>query len=146
MKYSSCEAGQKLLTEDTVCDVGNGQCRDATQKEPLDPGQVYLDPAKRYFISVLPGDGVNTTLTGTTGPTTVNLKAVPFDIARDCGPYSPTSQHWIAGGPDPLPDDAVLYPGHLYSAEPSAPMGETRRNNFVFRPRSEEQWFAMFGG
>jgi len=45
-----------------------------------------------------------------------------------------------------VPDDAVLYPGHLYSAEPSAPMGETRRHNFVFRPRSEEQWLAMFGG
>ena len=38
-----------------------------------------------------------------------------------------------------VPDDAVLYPGHLYSAEPSAPMGETREHNFVFRPRSEEQ-------
>jgi glyoxylase-like metal-dependent hydrolase (beta-lactamase superfamily II) len=45
-----------------------------------------------------------------------------------------------------VPDDAVLYPGHLYSAEPSAPMGETRRHNFVFRARSEEQWMAMFGG
>ena len=45
-----------------------------------------------------------------------------------------------------VPDDAVLYPGHLYSAEPSAPMGETRRHNFVFRPRSVEQWTAMFGG
>jgi glyoxylase-like metal-dependent hydrolase (beta-lactamase superfamily II) len=45
-----------------------------------------------------------------------------------------------------VPDDAVLYPGHLYSVEPSAPMGETREHNFVFRPRSEEQWLAMFGG
>jgi glyoxylase-like metal-dependent hydrolase (beta-lactamase superfamily II) len=45
-----------------------------------------------------------------------------------------------------VPDDAVLYPGHLYSPQPSAPMGETRRHNFVFRPRSEEQWLAMFGG
>ena len=45
-----------------------------------------------------------------------------------------------------VPDDAVLYPGHLYSPEPSAPMGETRQNNFVFRPRSVEQWTAMFGG
>jgi hypothetical protein len=44
-----------------------------------------------------------------------------------------------------VPDDAVLYPGHLYSPQPSAPMGETRRHNFVFRPRSEEQWLAMFG-
>jgi glyoxylase-like metal-dependent hydrolase (beta-lactamase superfamily II) len=43
-----------------------------------------------------------------------------------------------------VPDEAVLYPGHLYSAEPSAPMGETRQNNFVFRPRNVEQWMAMF--
>ena len=45
-----------------------------------------------------------------------------------------------------VPDEAVLYPGHLYSPQPSAPMGETREHNFVFRPRSEEQWLMMFGG
>ena len=33
-----------------------------------------------------------------------------------------------------VPDDAVLYPGHLYSPEPSASMGDTRERNFVFRP------------
>ncbi len=44
-----------------------------------------------------------------------------------------------------VPDEAVLFPGHLYSAEPSAPMGDTRRDNFVFMPRSEQQWLAMFG-
>lgn len=44
-----------------------------------------------------------------------------------------------------VPDDAILFPGHLYSAEPSAPMGETRRTNFVFRPRSAQEWLAMFG-
>lgn len=44
-----------------------------------------------------------------------------------------------------VPDDALLYPGHLYSAEPSALMGETRQTNFVFTPRSEEQWLTMFG-
>ncbi len=44
-----------------------------------------------------------------------------------------------------VPDEAVLYPGHLYSPQPSAPMGDTRRDNFVFMPRSEEQWLAMFG-
>ncbi len=45
-----------------------------------------------------------------------------------------------------IPDDAVLYPGHLYSPEPSATMGETRRHNYVLMPRSAEQWLAMFGG
>ena len=45
-----------------------------------------------------------------------------------------------------VPDDATLFPGHLYSAEPSQSMGDTRRFNFVFRPETEEQWLAMFGG
>jgi glyoxylase-like metal-dependent hydrolase (beta-lactamase superfamily II) len=44
-----------------------------------------------------------------------------------------------------MPDDTVLYPGHMYSAEPSAPMGEVRRSNFVFRPRTRDQWLMMFG-
>jgi glyoxylase-like metal-dependent hydrolase (beta-lactamase superfamily II) len=44
-----------------------------------------------------------------------------------------------------VPDDAVLFPGHLYSAEPSATMGETRRWNYVFRPRDEREWLATFG-
>lgn len=45
-----------------------------------------------------------------------------------------------------VPDDAVLFPGHLYSAAPSASMGDTRANNFVFVPKTAEQWVAMFGG
>jgi glyoxylase-like metal-dependent hydrolase (beta-lactamase superfamily II) len=44
-----------------------------------------------------------------------------------------------------VPDDAVLFPGHRYSAEPSATMGETRHMNYVFRPKSEQEWLAMFG-
>jgi glyoxylase-like metal-dependent hydrolase (beta-lactamase superfamily II) len=43
-----------------------------------------------------------------------------------------------------VPDDAVLYPGHLYSPEPDAPMGEVRRDNVVFRPRSADEWLRMF--
>lgn len=44
-----------------------------------------------------------------------------------------------------VPDDATLFPGHLYSAEPSQSMGETRQYNFVFKPETEQQWLAMFG-
>ena len=44
-----------------------------------------------------------------------------------------------------VPDDSILYPGHLYSPQSSASMGDTRRDNFVFMPRSEEQWLTMFG-
>jgi glyoxylase-like metal-dependent hydrolase (beta-lactamase superfamily II) len=42
-------------------------------------------------------------------------------------------------------DDTVLYPGHLYAPEPSAGLGEIRRNNYVFRLRTPEQWMTMFG-
>jgi glyoxylase-like metal-dependent hydrolase (beta-lactamase superfamily II) len=45
-----------------------------------------------------------------------------------------------------VPDTTVLYPGHLYSREPSATMGETRRNNFVFHISSLETWRALMGG
>ena len=41
-------------------------------------------------------------------------------------------------------DDAVLFPGHRYSPESSAPMGEVRQHNFVLAPTTREQWLAMF--
>jgi glyoxylase-like metal-dependent hydrolase (beta-lactamase superfamily II) len=43
-----------------------------------------------------------------------------------------------------VPDDAVLFPGHLYSEKPFATMAETRSRNVVFRPQSLEQWLMMF--
>ena len=45
-----------------------------------------------------------------------------------------------------VPDSAVLYPGHLYDPRPHAPLGETRRSNFVFKPKTEAEWLAAFGG
>ncbi|HAQ03349.1 MAG TPA: MBL fold metallo-hydrolase, partial [Acidimicrobiaceae bacterium] len=45
-----------------------------------------------------------------------------------------------------VPDEATLFPGHLYSAEPMALMGQTRQQNHVFLPRTEEQWLTMFAG
>lgn len=44
-----------------------------------------------------------------------------------------------------VPDEAVLFPGHLYSAEPSQSMGDTRKYNYVFAPKNVEQWLVMFG-
>jgi glyoxylase-like metal-dependent hydrolase (beta-lactamase superfamily II) len=44
-----------------------------------------------------------------------------------------------------VPDDTILYPGHLYSPEPFATMGETRERNYVFRIHSLEQWRTMMG-
>ena len=44
-----------------------------------------------------------------------------------------------------VPGDAVLYPGHQYSVASSATMDITREMNFVFRPKTAEQWMTMFG-
>jgi glyoxylase-like metal-dependent hydrolase (beta-lactamase superfamily II) len=45
-----------------------------------------------------------------------------------------------------VPADAYLFPGHNYSDRPMELMGENREHNFVFRPKSAEQWMMMFGG
>lgn len=42
-------------------------------------------------------------------------------------------------------DDTVLFPGHMYSPDPSAPMGDVRQFNYVLAPTTPEQWLAMFG-
>jgi hypothetical protein len=58
----SCEGGQSVLGKPSVCDVGNGACRPDTTGQgftPVLPSQVHLDPTKRYYISVLPGDAAN---------------------------------------------------------------------------------------
>jgi glyoxylase-like metal-dependent hydrolase (beta-lactamase superfamily II) len=44
-----------------------------------------------------------------------------------------------------VPDETVLYPGHQYSPEASATMGETRQRNYVFRLPTLDQWRMMFG-
>ncbi len=44
-----------------------------------------------------------------------------------------------------LPDDTVLYPGHQYSEDSSAPLGEVRGSNYVYRFKSLEQFMTMFG-
>lgn len=51
------------------------------------------------------------------------------------------SLRWLAG----LSGDPVVFPGHLYSAEPSAALSQVQERNVVFRPRSLEQWRTMFG-
>ena len=118
----SCEAGQTVQGAPATCDIGNGICRatadtsnlgvavdaSAGQKVQIDPKNVYLDPTKHYFISVLPGDGVNPVIGGAGGPAQVDLSCDPtatncamrqFDIAKDCGPYtSPPTGAWEPGG------------------------------------------------
>ncbi len=100
----SCEAGQKIQGVATVCDIGNGICRtdgSATQRVALTPDQVYLDPNKHYFISVMPGDAINPTLAAVGGPVSVTTgtgatattRKRPFDPALDC----PVATDYTAG-------------------------------------------------
>jgi hypothetical protein len=63
----SATAGQHIPA---VCDLGNGACRpdpncstlpclSSGGTTPVMPSSVHLDPSKRYYISVLPGDAAN---------------------------------------------------------------------------------------
>ena len=68
--HLSCEGGQTVLTSGgghaaAVCDIGNGVCRQDTTVVANQgfartlPNQVHLDPTKRYYITVFPGDAAN---------------------------------------------------------------------------------------
>ena len=44
-----------------------------------------------------------------------------------------------------LPADTIVYPGHRYSLPSSASMEAIREQNYVYRPRTKDQWLMMFG-
>jgi hypothetical protein len=119
----SCESGQTVLGAPAVCDVGDGTCRstdaagnplsNTVARTELTPDQVYLDPNKHYYISIMPADGINPTLNGGGGPmpvdkncdpTTTACKMRQFDPTLDCktpGDFAPGSGvcgHNMAGG------------------------------------------------
>jgi len=81
-----------------VCDVGNGACRPDTTGNgftPVMPSSVHLDPTKRYYISVLPGDAGNPFPTYLGQP---NCSATPYSspgvLNTQCG-------HTMSGAPIP---------------------------------------------
>jgi glyoxylase-like metal-dependent hydrolase (beta-lactamase superfamily II) len=43
-----------------------------------------------------------------------------------------------------IDDDTILFPGHLYSADPSASMSEVRKYNYALAPTTAELWLTMF--
>ncbi len=45
-----------------------------------------------------------------------------------------------------LPDETLLYPGHLYSSEPSDSLGEQKRTNPFLRVSSLDQFLMFMGG
>jgi len=93
----ACEAGQTVFDPksgthiNAVCDLGNGVCRAGPQQTAVDPGQVHLDPAKRYYISILPGDAGNDFAAGNLSADCVNGVAHATDPAS-CG-------HGMGGAP-----------------------------------------------
>jgi hydroxyacylglutathione hydrolase len=44
-----------------------------------------------------------------------------------------------------LPDDTVVYPGHRYSIASAGTIEVIKQSNYVYKPRSKEQWLQMFG-
>src|SRR6202171_1747746 len=88
----ACESGQTVVNPATglhspaVCDLGNGACETTSgQQTPVLPSHVHLDPTKRYYISVLPGDAGNDFSHGTGAPITLaGGKLRPFSITLDC--------------------------------------------------------------
>jgi hypothetical protein len=101
----ACESGQTVLGQPAVCDVGDGICRTtAAQQTPVDPSQVHLDPNKRYYISILPGDAGNSFTSASGAPvsfacttSSTGTCTRQFSIQQDCGTYSPTAAKWAAG-------------------------------------------------
>lgn len=45
-----------------------------------------------------------------------------------------------------LADETVLLPGHRYSEMPAAYLGDVKKSNYVFKPKTKEAWMMMFGG
>jgi glyoxylase-like metal-dependent hydrolase (beta-lactamase superfamily II) len=45
-----------------------------------------------------------------------------------------------------LSGDPTVFPGHWYSAEPSASLSEVKRSNYVYRVADLAQWRTLMGG
>ncbi|WP_292981804.1 MBL fold metallo-hydrolase [Mycobacterium sp.] len=45
-----------------------------------------------------------------------------------------------------LSGNPTVFPGHWYSAEPSASLSEVKRSNYVYRVTNLEQWRTLMGG
>jgi hypothetical protein len=89
----ACEFGQTIIDTTrgsatfgqhlpAVCDIGNGVCRTATnaQQTPVNPNQVHLDPTKRYYISILPGDAGNSFTAAAGGP--IQVSGQPITLTK----------------------------------------------------------------
>ena len=128
----SCEGGQTIVTPtgthvNAVCDIGNGVCRPDTTGNgfaPAYPNSIVLDPTKRYFISVLPGDAANPFINAYGGAPDCSAAGV---AAGSCG-------HGMGGAAIPaLPTGTTAYPTTPYTilTQPT-PFPPAQLSVFVF--------------
>jgi hypothetical protein len=98
----SCESGQTVFNPatgthvKTVCDLGDGACDMTgarTHWTEVNPSQAVLDPNRRYYITIFPGDAANPFNTG--------------NVGNGCTPTATTScpsvGHGMGGSPVPAP-------------------------------------------
>lgn len=45
-----------------------------------------------------------------------------------------------------LPDATVVFPGHAYSTPTEMLLSDVKSMNYVFKPKTREDWMAWFGG
>jgi hypothetical protein len=95
----STTAGQHIPA---VCDIGNGVCRPDTSVGAAGftqvlPSSVHLDPTKRYYISVLPGDAANPFI-GANGSAPANCALGAFDPSTGSG-LNESCGHGMGGAP-----------------------------------------------
>jgi len=112
----SCEAGQTVLTVASVCDVGNGACRPGAQETAVDPSQTHLEITKRYYITILPGDGADA------------LAPNPQNHAHGMGgaPLTWNGTAWVSPGVTPAGQNSVTV-----LVEPT-PLQPAKLSVFVF--------------
>ncbi len=106
----SCEGGQTLIQPNgqhvtAVCDVGNGVCRPDPAGNGFTavlPGQVHLDPTKRYYISVLPGDAANPFQSIVSGAPSAYAGPPICTSSGGVSVSTPTCGHGMGGAPIPV--------------------------------------------
>ena len=113
----ACEAGQSVLSVPSVCDPATGICSPGAQKTPVDPSQVHLDPTKRYYLSILPGDAADA-LAGTAA----------LHHAHGMGGASIT----YVGGAWVSPGIPALNPGYVTVIAEPTPLPPSKLTVFVF--------------
>jgi len=113
----SATAGQHVAA---ACDVGNGACR--TTVDPVTggtsavlPSSVHLDPTKRYYISVLPGDAANPFPSGYSQAPGCNPMTGAQTATNNCG-------HTQSGAPIPAACNILVAGCTSASTTPFAPV------------------------